>query len=152
MCATLSLPMSQWDLPSHSDSAKSSLNRSSLMARIPSKPPLSLVFAWPLQFTHNLHSSQGRLMLPLKKLRPRSRHCIPRAPQPVSSGVYHGPGPDVLVLLFWPHGPFSTLTPDQSFKTPPNLSFPDSYTFGNCLLPLGKNLTHHQGPCGPTEL
>lgn len=54
-----------------------------------------------------------------------------------------------LILLFWPHGPFSTLIPDRDFKTPSLLYFPDSHAFSSYLLPLGKNPTHHHGP---TEL
>lgn len=123
------------------------------MAGIPPKPPLSLACAWPLQITHCFHSSQGRphdshvaveeTEVQIKALYPQgapaSRQWDSTVGQALTSLAWS------LVLLFWPHGPSSTLIPDRDFKTP-HLYFPDSQAFSSYLLPLGKNLTHHHGP------
>ena len=131
MCAISSLPMSQWGLPTHNDTfqPQPSLNMSFLMARIPSKPPLFLAFARPLQFTYHFHDSRGRLralMLPLETLRPQTkavhaqglpagRHWSSTVVQALTSLAWPP------VLLFWRHHPFSPVIPDRGFKTPSHL-------------------------------
>lgn len=130
------------------------------MARIPCKTPL-----WPLLLhSHcSVHTAATALegglvtpMLQMKKLRPTSGQCIPGATQPPVSGALlwlrprHLSWP--LVLLVWPGDPFSILIPKQSFKTASHLSFPDSQASSGSLPSLGKNLTHHHGRRGPTEL
>lgn len=88
-------------------------------------------------------------MWPMKKLHPRVTQPVRSGSRPWFRPCHLWPGP-------WSYGsgPMVHSQPQYQSKASKHLltCLPDSRAFSGSMLSWGKNLTHHHGPCGPTEL